>query len=54
MNAQELTEKYFKDHQQIYEMQKNIDYLLQENEKLRRMVEDLQIDVKMLQTSRRS
>ena len=53
MDARELTKKYFEDHQSLREAQKQIEYLTQECAKLRRMVEDMQIDIKMLEHMRR-
>lgn len=53
MNAQELTKCYFDDHNKLCEADKNIDYLLQECSKLRREIDDLKIDIKMIQNMRR-
>jgi cell division protein FtsB len=52
MNAQELTERYHKQSQEISELKKQVDYLTQECRLLRRFVEDAQIDIKMLQNRR--
>lgn len=49
MNAQELTERYFKIKDVVYDLNKKVEYLEQENVKLRRAVEDMQIDIKMMQ-----
>ena len=53
MNAQELTEKYFKNKYMIEDLDKRVEYLEQEYAKLRRIVEDMQIDIKMMQNMRR-
>ena len=47
MNARELTEKYYKDHADIAELQKRVSYLEQVVEKLELKVKDMEIDVKM-------
>lgn len=48
MDARELTEKYYKMSGEITELKKTVDYLEQETQKLRRIVSDLQIDIKMM------
>jgi hypothetical protein len=53
MDAKELTQKYFKDHQDIYELKKQVEYLTNEVTLLRRFVDDMKIDIKMLQNVRR-
>ena len=52
MNAQELTEYYFKCKYIVDDLAKRVEYLEQENAKLRRMVEDMQIDIKLMQNMR--
>lgn len=52
MNAKELTEKYFTLKYRLDDYEKRIEFLEQENSKLRRLIEDMQIDVKMLQNMR--
>jgi len=49
MDARELTKKYYDLDKQVAELIKKVDYLEQENAKLRLQVNDLMIDVKMLQ-----
>ena len=49
MDARELTKKYYDLNNQVAELIKKVDYLEQENAKLRLQVNDLMIDVKMLQ-----
>lgn len=53
MDARELTIRYHEDHQSLRNAEKQIEYLTQECQKLRRMVEDMQIDIKMMQNMRR-
>lgn len=50
MNAQELTEKYLKDHQRLSDLEKEVEYLKQEYEKQRMILNDALIDIKMLQS----
>lgn len=49
MDARELTKKYYDLNNQIIELSKKVEFLEQENSKLRMQVDDLKIDVKMLQ-----
>lgn len=53
MDAKELTEKYFVDHQDICELKKKVEYLENEVKLLRRFVEDMRIDIKLLENMRR-
>lgn len=53
MDAKELTEKYFVHHQDIYELKKKVEYLENEVTLLRRLVDDMRIDIKMLEKMRR-
>lgn len=53
MDARELTNKYFEDHQRLFEAEKQVEFLTQECQKLRRMVEDMQIDIKMMEHMRK-
>lgn len=49
MNAQELTARYQADHQKLVEMEKTVGYMEQELQKLRMLMSDMEIDLKMLQ-----
>lgn len=49
MNAQELTERYYKDHHRLDELEKKVEFLEQEYQKLRMLVDDLKIDVQMIE-----
>ena len=51
MNAQELTIVVNKQGNRIRELEKQNEYLTQEAEKLRRFVDDMKIDIKMLSAS---
>lgn len=51
MNAQELTIVVNKQGDRIRELEKQNEYLTQETEKLRRFVDDMKIDIKMLNAS---
>ena len=51
MNAQELTIVVNKQGDRIRELEKQNEYLTQEAEKLRRFVDDMKIDIKMLSAS---
>ena len=53
MNARELTTKMFEHDNIIYDYQKRIEVLEQETAKLRLLIEDMQIDVKMMQKKER-
>ena len=48
MDARELTERYHTMRAEISELKKTVDFLEQETQKLRRIVSDLQVDVKMM------
>jgi regulator of replication initiation timing len=48
MDARELTKTYNDLRNDVIELKKQVDYLTQENEKLRMIVEDLRIDIKMM------
>jgi len=49
MDARELTKVYEQIRSEQQDMKRTVDYLEQECAKLRRIVEDLKIDVKMMQ-----
>ena len=49
MDARELTKKYNDLSNTVIELKKEVEYLTQENTKLRMIVEDLKIDVQMLE-----
>lgn len=49
MDARELTKKYWELSNLVDELKKKVEFLEQENAKLRMLTEDLKIDVKMLQ-----
>lgn len=51
MDAKELTKKYYDLDNKFAEDHKNVEFLMSENMKLRRMVEDAAVDIKMLQAS---
>ena len=51
MNAQELTIVVNKQGNRIRELEKQNEYLTQEAEKLRRFVDDMKIDIKLLSAS---
>ena len=53
MNAQELTEKYYLQKDQIKQLQDTVDYLEQECKWLTMFYEDLKVDVQMLERSRK-
>ena len=48
MDARELTEKYYKDHEKLNELERKVNYLEQVLEKLQLKVNDLDIDVRMI------
>ena len=52
MDARELTEKYYKDHEKLEDLERKCSYLTMVVEKLEMKYKDLEIDVKMLQKSR--
>lgn len=49
MDTKELTKKYILMSNELFQTKKRVDYLTQEFEKLRLLVDDMKIDVKMLQ-----
>ena len=51
MDARELTVKYNELSDWKHEVEKRIEFLEQENEKLRRLTNDMSIDIKMLEAS---
>ena len=53
MNARELTKYAWKLDNEILEIKKEIEFLTNENAILRRKLEDLEIDVKMIENVRR-
>ena len=54
MNAKELTEKYYWHKEQIKNLQEAVDFLEQETRLLRRLYDDLKIDVMMLEDMRKN
>ena len=48
MDARELTDKYYKMSTDISELKKQVAYLTTETEKLRVLMDDLKIDIKMM------
>lgn len=52
MDARELTEKYYKMSTDITELKKQMEYVLTETEKLRVLMDDLKIDIKMMEGKR--
>lgn len=51
MDAKELTKKFYELSEWKHETEKRIEYLEQENQKLRRLTGDMSIDLKMLDQS---
>lgn len=51
MDAKELTKKFYELSEWKREAEKRIEYLEQENQKLRRLTGDMSIDLKMLDQS---
>jgi len=51
MDARELTKKCIEQENRIFKLEKQVEYLVQEFEKQRLLIDDMKIDVKML-TSR--
>ena len=49
MDARELTEKYWKQKEEIAELQRKVNYLEAVVDKMDLKVKDMEIDVKMLQ-----
>lgn len=49
MDARELTKMFHQSQDRIIELEKQVAFLTQEAQKLRQMVEDLQVDVKMME-----
>ena len=49
MDARELTEKYHKLNGDVADIAKRLDYLEEEYKKIRMLIQDMSIDVKMLQ-----
>ena len=52
MNAKELTEKYWKQKEEIAELQRKVNYLEAVVEKTELKVRDMEVDVKMMQSRR--
>ena len=52
MDARELTEKYYKMSTDITELKRQMEHVLSETEKLRVLMDDLRIDVKMMEGKR--
>lgn len=53
MDARELTEKYWKQKEEIAELQRKTNYLEQVVEKMELKLKDMEVDVKMLQGLKR-
>lgn len=49
MDARELTKKVTEQENRIFVLEKQVEYLTQEFQKQRLIIDDMQIDVKMLQ-----
>ncbi len=49
MDARELTKMFYQSQDRIIELEKQVSFLMQELEKQRVLMSDLQIDVKMLE-----
>lgn len=52
MDAKELTKKYYKLDGEVADITKRIEYLEEEYRKIRLLVDDMSVDVKMLQSRR--
>lgn len=52
MDARELTKEYTKISNELFITKKQVEYLTQELEKLRMLVDDMKIDVQMMQNRR--
>ena len=52
MDARELTKKVIEQENRIFMLEKQVEYLTQEFEKQRLIIDDMKIDVKMLQNRR--
>ena len=53
MDARELTKKYYDLRNEYDHTKKQVEFLTQEIEKLRMIVDDMKVDVQMLQRSNR-
>ena len=53
MDARELTKHVYTIENTIYELRAEVDFLTNENTILRRKIEDIEVDVKMLENMRR-
>ena len=53
MDARELTKEYTRLSNDLFTTMKQVEYLTQEMEKMRMLVDDMKIDVKMMQRERR-
>lgn len=53
MNAQELTKKYHEQEDRIIRLERSVNALAEECGKLRLLLSDLTIDVKMLETKKK-
>lgn len=49
MDARELTKRYYDILERLEDLKKEVDYIHQEQEKQRMILEDLKIDIKMLE-----
>ena len=52
MDARELTKEYYQLSNELFTTRKQVEYLTQELEKLRMLVDDMKIDVQMLSRQR--
>ena len=52
MDARELTKEYTRLSNELFTTKKQVEYLTQEMEKLRMLVDDMKIDVQMIQNRR--
>ena len=53
MDAKELTKKYWALENEVAELKKEVEYLKDEAQKLRMLTEDMKIDLRMLERSKR-
>lgn len=49
MDARELTKHVYKIENEIADLKNEVEFLTNENKLLRRFIEDMQVDIKMLQ-----
>lgn len=53
MDARELTNKYMDMSNELFQTKKQVEYLTQEFEKLRLLVDDMKIDIKMMEGAKK-